>query len=139
MSRTSIFVKHNAEIAHRLSKDTGKCLRIHGHSLQIELRIEGAVAQNGMLGGLNFTDIKRLFRDHIDGVYDHRLLLNQEDPILNPGHLPGLISCDDDPTIENIAKWIGLWCVECFKGPLINRIHIKVNETSTNGANWSNN
>jgi hypothetical protein len=35
-------VKHNIEVAHRLSKTPGKCENIHGHSMIVEFSITGA-------------------------------------------------------------------------------------------------
>ncbi|WP_267716743.1 6-pyruvoyl trahydropterin synthase family protein [Streptomyces sp. CoH17] len=145
----SIEVHHNAEIGHRLSQQEGKCLGIHGHGLQIHLTIWGEIDEKGFLGGLDFTDVKKTFRKYIDTVYDHHLLLNEEDPWASPQvrmysdgdlsneslTLPGLVKVPGDPTIENLARWIGEWAEENFG--LNGGIHVRVDETRTNGATWS--
>jgi 6-pyruvoyl-tetrahydropterin synthase len=82
-------IRHNMEIAHRLSLDTGKCQNIHGHGMQVELVLlvspgpEG-MAVNGRGDKLEFGAMKKAFRKYIDEVYDHRLVLNQEDEWAQP-------------------------------------------------------
>ena len=145
--RQTIFVKHNAEIAHRLSLLPGKCQQIHGHSLQIQVEMvvqigpEG-IALSGVLETLDFGFVKRKVREYIDSQFDHHLLLNVEDELFDlvgvPGaaetYFPGLMTMPGDPTIENIARWIGEWCRDEFspKG-----IGVRIDETNTNGASWA--
>jgi 6-pyruvoyl-tetrahydropterin synthase len=155
--RNSIYVQHNAEIAHRLSNLPGKCQNIHGHSLQITMRLGGELDSNGILEGLDFGTIKKDFREYIDTRYDHHLLLNETDPWANdigwyndkpegavpiiegPHRLPGLMTTPGDPTTENIAVWICDWAVLRFESDGITAITIDVRETGTNGAHakWS--
>jgi 6-pyruvoyl-tetrahydropterin synthase len=118
----------------------------------------GPVDDNGIMGGLDFGTIKKQFRAYIDTVYDHHLLMNEEDPLLFKmfqywasvvhgdnaftmsraekeetlqAFYPGLVTFKNDPTIENIASWISGWAQRTF-----NPLHIRVNvqETNTNGA-----
>jgi len=147
----TIYVRHNAEIAHRLSQLPGKCQQIHGHSLQIRLEMQvwvngngiGCVDREGLLS-LDFGQVKKQFRRHIDETYDHRLLLNERDTLLSAFDVsvagatrydgyPGLKECRGDPTIENISRWIGEWSAEEFGCP----VTLTVDETNTNGASWS--
>lgn len=152
-------IRHNMEMAHRLSKDTTKCKQIHGHGMQIELAFENLQAgENGMCvtrfgETMEFGAMKRKFRDYIDSTYDHRLVLNQEDPWAGPifmmdkattvdgvyyevnkeqnqQFLPGLSLCPGEPTVENLAKWIGLWAATEFKSDVL----CSIEETKTNGA-----
>jgi 6-pyruvoyl-tetrahydropterin synthase len=125
MRLTSIAVKHNIEVAHRLFELPGKCERIHGHSMWVTLAIEGPVNDKGLLSGIEYGALKKLFRGYLDAGYDHSLLLNEADPFagelisikrdaegqVTPEsegglHLPGLVTCPADPTTENIAAWI---------------------------------
>ena len=152
MSRLqSIFVNHNAEIAHRLSNLPGKCQNIHGHSLKIEMTLIGAVDQRGLLNGFDFGFVKRHFRGWIDDNWDHRLLLNSADPWTEvwecacgstKERLPGLWvhSEPGDPTIENLCRWLGEAMTEFFNyldkhGEYI-PVLIRIQETETNGASW---
>ena len=139
-----MMVRHNAEIAHRLSQSPGKCQQIHGHGLQIELvllelaqDLETGMAKDREGNILDFSAIKKSFRAHIDEDYDHHLLLNEADPWSLAHHdgapqekLPGLKTFPGDPTVENLCKWIALWAAESFHVDVICRIA----ETRTNGA-----
>jgi 6-pyruvoyl-tetrahydropterin synthase len=125
-----IAVKHNIEVAHRLSERPGKCENIHGHSMWVTLSIEGERDEHGFEGGLDFAEVKREFRDYLDTNYDHHLLLNAADvwaqaiwrvdqALDTPDSgaavtlvaaeqvaktLPGLVTFDGDPTTEKIAE-----------------------------------
>jgi 6-pyruvoyltetrahydropterin/6-carboxytetrahydropterin synthase len=156
--RSSIFVRHNAEIAHRLSQLPGKCQRIHGHSIQIELSLFGKLNSNGILEGLDFGNVKKKFRGHIDDNFDHHLLLSVNDPLVQQWRslydqmirehsdpvaqtvhwdedgllavYPGAVLMPNDPTIENLSTWIASWASDEFKLSA----HCKIQETNTNGA-----
>lgn len=126
-------IRHNMEVAHRLSLTPGKCEQIHGHSMWVVAELEGNVDEHGLLEGLDFGEAKSVFRGYLDRHYDHRLLLNEKDPYSNL-ELPGLNCCPGDPTTENIARWIGEWCGEIFDD--FRRIRIEVWETQVNSATW---
>jgi len=145
-------VQHNAEIAHRLSSGiSGKCLRIHGHSLQITMYLYGEVDADGILAGQDFGAVKKLFREYIDTVWDHHFHLCEQDPIVKRFEIetedgvdydygaldalfPGLIIRDGDASIENVSRWIGEWAVANFAWAL--RVRVEVGETNVNGADW---
>jgi 6-pyruvoyl-tetrahydropterin synthase len=145
---SSIDVTHNAEIAHRLMNLPGKCQNIHGHSLQITLTLFGELNGNGILEGLDFGTIKGAFRSYIDRNYDHHLLLNENDPFAgkffrisddevdnsNVLTLPGLVVFPNDPTTENLAKWIAEWASVVW---LVRPISVSIRETNTNGASYT--
>jgi len=112
------------------------------------MRLHGVVNSTGLLDDLEFGVVKKLFRDHLDSNYDHRLLLNERDPWaqglsfyneLAPGrvvaqeHLPGLQTVQGDPTTENIARWIAKWANMIFERP----VDIIVHETAVNAAGFS--
>jgi 6-pyruvoyl-tetrahydropterin synthase len=141
----TILVRHNMEMAHRLFLTEGKCEAIHGHSWDVTLKIRGRVDMHGLLEGLDFGQVKRLFRGHLDKNFDHRLLLNSRDPWsdlltrrsseqgqLVQEALPGLHSFDGDPTTENVARVIGEWAVDQYGLP----IAVEVFETRVNMAAW---
>jgi 6-pyruvoyltetrahydropterin/6-carboxytetrahydropterin synthase len=154
-ARQSITVRHNMEVAHRLFESPGKCENIHGHSMWVELSIAGEVDSHGLLCGLDFGYVKKLFRGHIDEVYDHRVLLNENDPwaqsltrssstrttsMVERDHLPGLQKLPADPTTENLARLIGHWALGTFDAEGYADIigfEVNVQETAVNGASWS--
>lgn len=130
----SITVKHNMEVAHRLSLTPGKCENIHGHSMWVELTLYGEIdPATGRLSGLEFGDVKTKFRKFLDTEFDHRLLLNSEDPLLIASkeiHYPGLQETEGDPTTENLALFIASWArMEFHLG-----CAVKVQETPVNSA-----
>lgn len=134
-----IAVKHNIEVAHRLSLLPGKCQNIHGHSMQVELELSGGeLDERGIYEGIDFGSFKKTFREHLDAEYDHRLLLNTSDPLVSgTAHAPGMLLpgqrlCPGDPTTENIALWIAEWA-ENDAGPY-NVVRVIVWETATNMA-----
>ena len=147
----TIQVSHNMELAHRLSLLPGKCQNIHGHSMQVHLRIQGLqLNENGIAGGIDFSTLKKSFRAHIDNHYDHRLHLNVNDPWAKPlwhwmesgdGNLiPGLITHDGDPTVENLAKELCEWMANQVSLMLQATeefdAEVTIEETKTNGASW---
>lgn len=153
--RTMIFVRHNIEVAHRLLNLPGKCQQIHGHSMWVTLEVNADKDTNGYALGpdgtpLDFGSLKKAVRDYLDGVWDHHLHLNKDDPLAGTlqtavrtesgqfseegqwiGELPGVVKWPGDPSVENIARWIR----DAVSAYLPNMsIYIKVEETSTNGA-----
>lgn len=145
-----LMIRHNMEMAHRLSRDTTKCKQIHGHGMQVELvfpnleQNDDGMCVNRVGAVMEFGAMKRQFRNHIDSVYDHHLVLNEEDPFAgkffrivddeidnsNVLTLPGLTTCPGEPTVENLARWIGEWSAKTFQTDVI----CHIDETKTNGA-----
>ena len=80
------------EAAHRLPAlpKEHKCARMHGHSFQIEVRVEGDC--DPKLGWLmDYAEIKAAFQPLFDQL-DHHCL----------NEVPGL----ENPTSELLAKWV---------------------------------
>lgn len=147
-------VRHNMEVAHRLFNLVGKCEAIHGHSMWVTLRLYGKIDDYGIIGNhyglqMDFGSVKKAFRDYIDETYDHSLLLNKDDslvdlwasdPVMNEAGklgidaengLPGIKVMAGDPTTENLAKWIGEWAQRTYA---VQRIECTVQETHVNAA-----
>ena len=96
---------------------------------------------------LEFGDVKKEFRRHLDDNYDHKLLLNKDDPwsrrLVRPekeagqgfrqGHLPGLVKVEGDPSTENLAGWIAAWAAEAFSCD----VTVTIQETETNSVRRS--
>jgi 6-pyruvoyltetrahydropterin/6-carboxytetrahydropterin synthase len=111
-----IFKVFTIEAAHRLPNVPAghKCARLHGHSFRIEIHVDGAVdAVTGWV--MDFADIKTAFAP-LYAQLDHHYL----------NEIDGL----DNPTSENLARWI--W--QRLKPDLPALARIIVHETCTSGA-----
>lgn len=142
----SIAVSHNFEAAHRLFLTPGKCENIHGHSFQAGVELYGPMDKRGMVCGLDFGDVKKVFRQHLDIFYDHRVLLNEEDDWAGQmnlrdsegwSKLPGLQTFPGDPTTENLARQIGMFVRDQFEEAGVVGIECVVQETKVNAASWT--
>jgi 6-pyruvoyltetrahydropterin/6-carboxytetrahydropterin synthase len=116
-----IFRAFTIEAAHRLPHvpHGHKCSRLHGHSFRIELHLRGPVdAHAGWV--MDFADVKAAFQPTYDRL-DHHYL----------NDIAGL----DNPTSENLARWI--WNEMKPLLPLLNKVVI--HETCTSGCSYDGN
>jgi 6-pyruvoyltetrahydropterin/6-carboxytetrahydropterin synthase len=75
--------------AHRLPRYEGPCFRLHGHNYKFFIAVEGEVdPRTGMIA--DFGVLKQVVQEEVVARVDHRNL----NDIL------------DNPTAENIARWI---------------------------------
>jgi 6-pyruvoyltetrahydropterin/6-carboxytetrahydropterin synthase len=75
--------------AHRLPRYEGPCFRLHGHNYKMFVSVEGEVdPKTGMI--FDFGVLKQVVQEHVMSRVDHRNL----NDIL------------DNPTAENIARWV---------------------------------
>jgi 6-pyruvoyltetrahydropterin/6-carboxytetrahydropterin synthase len=92
---------------HRLLNYDGKCKHLHGHNGKAVIVLEASeLDHRGML--VDFSDIKRHVSGWIDANLDHRMILNEADPIVPLLQEQGepMFLVDANPTAENIAKLI---------------------------------
>ena len=92
---------------HRLLNYEGKCKDLHGHNGRVVISLEGETLDaRGML--VDFTDIKRVIRGWINDELDHRMILHQDDPLLEllKSHRQPVHVIPHNPTAENIARLI---------------------------------
>ena len=90
--RCELVCDYKFEAAHQLPKvpPGHKCARMHGHSYQVQVTVEGEVdAEMGWL--IDFADVDAVVRPVI-GELDHRVL----------NELAGL----ENPTCEYVSKWL---------------------------------
>lgn len=111
-----IYKTFRIEAAHKLPNvpPGHKCGRLHGHSFEISVHVEGPVGeQTGWVR--DFADLKQAFAP-IDQQLDHNYLNDIE----------GL----ENPTSENLAIWV--W--QRLKPALANLSQVAVKETCTAGC-----
>ncbi len=114
-----VFKEFSFEAAHMLPNVPAehKCRRLHGHSYRVTVHVEGSPGEeSGWV--MDFADIKAAFRPVYDAL-DHRYL----------NDIPGL----DNPTAENIARWI--W--QRLAPTLPELCRIDIHETCTSGCSYS--
>jgi 6-pyruvoyltetrahydropterin/6-carboxytetrahydropterin synthase len=114
-----IYKEFHFEAAHRLPHvpEGHKCARLHGHSFHVRLTVSGDLEQPaGWV--MDFSELKANFKPILDQL-DHFYLNDIE----------GL----DNPTSENIAKWI--WNRLKPQIELLSAVEIR--ETCTSGCIYS--
>jgi 6-pyruvoyltetrahydropterin/6-carboxytetrahydropterin synthase len=106
----TIKFSHWINSSHRLVGHAGKCQRIHGHNYKITVAIKADLLNDlGMV--IDFGDVKSTIGKWLDDNWDHRLLLWENDPLLNLIPLTalepyGAILVPFNPTAENMAKYL---------------------------------
>jgi len=111
-----IYKDFSIEAAHRLPNvpEGHKCARLHGHSFQVRISVEGPLGEeSGWV--MDFGDIKAAFAP-IYAQLDHHYLNDIE----------GL----ENPTSENLAMWI--W--QKLKPTLPQLCSVRIKETCTSGC-----
>ena len=106
------------EAAHLLPKvpEDHKCARLHGHSYQVRITIEGEVnTETGWI--MDFHVIAQAFDPLLEQL-DHHYL----------NEVPGL----ENPTSENLAIWI--WAR--LKPELPELIEVEISETCDSGCRY---
>ena len=70
--RTRVTRTFSFEAAHQLPWHSGKCRRLHGHTYRLEVSVEGALGDDGIV--LDFEDLAAVVRREVVDRYDHRYL-----------------------------------------------------------------
>lgn len=114
-----LFKSFRIEAAHRLPNVPAghKCARLHGHSFEVVLHVDGPVdPHTGWV--IDFADIKAAFKPLYDQL-DHHYL----------NDVAGL----ENPTSENLAIWI--W--DKLQPALPGLSAVVVHETCTSGCRYT--
>ena len=92
---------------HRLMDYDGPCKFLHGHNGKIEVELEASkLDQRGMV--VDFSEIRHVVKDWVDGTLDHTMLFRKDDPLVPILKKQGerFYVMDENPTAESIAKLI---------------------------------
>ncbi|MFC4076324.1 6-carboxytetrahydropterin synthase QueD [Salinithrix halophila] len=88
--RVAVTKEFTFDAAHHLHCYEGKCKNLHGHTYRLVVTISGYVDGVGI--AVDFTDIKRMYKEEIEARLDHRYL-NEVLPNMNT-------------SAENMIVWI---------------------------------
>jgi len=115
-----VYVKTHFSAAHALKGYQGDCARLHGHNWIIEAYVRCKELDDIGIG-IDFRDIKKGVKDVIEGL-DH----------FNLNELPAFK--DENPTSENIAKFIYKKLSKKLNSKTASVSKVKVSETPVAGA-----
>lgn len=100
------------DAGHRIPDHKSHCRHLHGHRYALEITLGGDIihrngdAVNGMV--MDFSEIKRLAKQHLVDCWDHAFLVYAGDTAVVeflktlPGHKTVALECI--PTAENLAE-----------------------------------
>lgn len=119
---------------HRLMDYDGVCRHPHGHNAVVEIDIH-AERLDGRNMVADFTDIKRIVKGWIDRELDHKMILRQDDPLVEPLEKLGepIFKLESNPTVERIAKLI----YDMSRDQGLDVIAVRVWETPTSFAAYA--
>ena len=92
---------------HRLLNYDGKCRHLHGHNGRLEIRVE-TEKLNELGMAMDFVDIKKTVKSWVDQELDHKLILNENDPLLPDlkKHAQPFVTLPGNPTAEAISQLV---------------------------------
>lgn len=103
----TITKSHTFCYGHRLEKYCGKCRELHGHTAKVDITLRAdSLDERGI--AFDFSDIKEKIAGWIDATFDHKMLLDKNDPIASLLKLNGhtIHELDCPPSAENLARII---------------------------------
>ena len=118
---------------HRLLDYEGICKHPHGHNAVAEIDIRtSALDKRSMV--YDFGDVKRIVKGWIDQEIDHKMILREDDPLVEPLRQLGepVFLVESNPTVERIARLI----FENVQNVGLPVVRVKVWETPTSSATY---
>jgi 6-pyruvoyltetrahydropterin/6-carboxytetrahydropterin synthase len=141
MAKIRITKEFSFEMAHALRNYDGPCRNIHGHSYKLFVTIIGEPihddqnVKNGML--MDFGQLKRLVNSKIVDVYDHAVVVYENDERLAEMKdlFENIIATPYQPTCENmVGDFAAIINQELPNGLKV--FSIRLYETATSYAEW---
>ncbi|AGM11684.1 QueD [Halovirus HCTV-5] len=125
---------HTTSTAHRLMHYDGACNNIHGHNMEWNARLKVRVPNEEHQMAEDFKDISDVFDQ-----YDHAILLNNDDPLLEALQdfggsalvtdvLGEVYTFDGDPTTELVSQVVAQQLVDTFEN--VERARVQIKETA---------
>ena len=139
MSRYSITRKLEIDAGHRLLGHEGKCRNVHGHRYVFEVTCSTTeLDQVGRV--VDFGVIKAKVGDWLDRVWDHGMLLQTGDPLiewLRVNDAGGKVfTMKAPPTAENIARELFETAEALLEEDGVQVDRVRVHETPNCWATW---
>jgi len=93
------------EYAHRLQLPyKSPCKNVHGHSGRVIIKIETPILdENSMV--IDFSELK-IFQKRIEKLFDHALILNENDPLVSLLKGQKIHTLTSEPTAEALSECI---------------------------------
>jgi 6-pyruvoyltetrahydropterin/6-carboxytetrahydropterin synthase len=116
---------------HRLLDYNGICKHPHGHNAVVEVDVRtDTLDERNMVA--DFSEIKLLVKGWIDRELDHKMILREDDPLVEPLEKLGepIFKLESNPTVERIAKLI----YDMARDQGLNVVQVRVWETPTSWA-----
>ncbi|MBT4917646.1 6-carboxytetrahydropterin synthase QueD [Candidatus Peregrinibacteria bacterium] len=88
MPELTLHVKFDFAASHFLTDYNGKCEHLHGHNYKLVITVKGEKKNDGLVQ--DYTEIKKIVREHIIEKLDHK-------------HLNNVV---DNPSSEHLAIFI---------------------------------
>ncbi len=143
MPRITITKEFSFEAAHALEGYDGPCRNIHGHSYKLLVTVGGvpvtdpASPKKGMI--MDFSDLKKIVREHIIDPFDHALILPADSRLQfshqSPEAFSKIIVVPYQPTSENLLiDFAGR--ISRLLPPGVRLEKLKLRETANSFAEW---
>jgi 6-pyruvoyltetrahydropterin/6-carboxytetrahydropterin synthase len=123
MSRYQVIVEETFSSAHALRHYHGRTEPLHGHNFRVQVVVEGKRLQNKVKYLSDFLRLQKSLQAVVKPL-DH-VNLNE----LSPFHR-------ENPSAENLARFIGSEFTRCWKEPGVRLESVTVWETSDTAARY---
>lgn len=129
------------DMGHRVPAHKSKCRNLHGHRYVFEVGVFGPISteagtsSEGMV--LDFSDLKSVLVEEIDGRLDHGFMMYEKDelaPTFKSFAGQKIIFVPFVPTAENIAKYVFELLKERIAALKLKLSFVKVWETPSSSA-----
>lgn len=114
MGKHTVIRYHDFCAGHTVTGHESKCKHLHGHNYRVNFHV--AVRTNMVTTNLDpigrvvdFSVVKQLLCEWLENQWDHKFLINKDDPrlaALCETDLASLVVCDFNPTAENMAQYL---------------------------------
>lgn len=137
MAQVTLRRKYELECAHQLTgglPEGHRCRRLHGHRYEVELHVQGATDEHGVL--IEYADLDTIVLP-VFRLADHHDLntLHERCSTAAAARVAA------NPTVERIAEWLGarlygLIASARATGRVMRLVRVSVQEDSRSGADW---